>query len=78
MIGNVNATKENIRAVGAFANELKVKRVDLLPYHELGVPKYEKLGRSYSENEFYTPSEEKKEQLKNILEEMGIAVTIGG
>lgn len=78
LIGNVNAAGENIRAVGAFANELKVKRVDLLPYHELGVPKYEKLGRNYTENEFYTPSEEEKKELKNILEEMGITVTIGG
>ena len=78
LIGNVNAYEENIRAAGTFAAELGVKRIDLLPYHEFGVPKYEKLGREYECEDFFTPDEEKQQEFKGLLEDMGIAVTIGG
>ncbi len=74
LIGNVNADPENMQAVGKFARELGVKRVDLLPYHTFGEVKYEKLGRKYGCEEYYTPSEEEKNYCKEILESFGLTV----
>lgn len=46
-INGVNATDENVDAVIAMAKRLKIEEIHLLPYHELGKGKYEKLGRAY-------------------------------
>ncbi len=37
----------NTRAIGALLRSLGLGRVRLLPYHRLGIGKYETLGRSY-------------------------------
>lgn len=76
LIGNVNATEENITAVGRFAKETGVNRIDLLPYHTLGMSKYEKLGRTYGCEGYYTPSEEELERFRTILDGMGLNAKI--
>jgi pyruvate formate lyase activating enzyme len=42
-----NDSKENIASIAAFLAKSKVKRLELLRYHELGVPKYTVIGREY-------------------------------
>jgi len=42
-----NDSKENIASMAAFLAKSKVKRLELLPYHELGVPKYAVIDREY-------------------------------
>ncbi len=76
LIGNVNATMENIRAIGEFANKTHVNRVDLLPYHTFGASKYEKLGRIYGCADYYTPSEEDLKDYQETLVGMGIHAVI--
>lgn len=53
-------------------------RVDLLPYHRLGRPKYERLGKPYLLEETETPSDARMDELKKRFEEVGFAVTVGG
>lgn len=77
LIGGINSDKENIRAAAAFAKDLAVMEIHLLLYHRLGEPKYKKLDKTY-ECSGYTPDEESIQELKTVIEDMGIHVVIGG
>ncbi len=77
LIGGINDDEENILKISDFANKLKIYEVHLLPYHKLGEPKYESLNRKYT-CKSYTPSKDKVEELKKLLETKGLNVKIGG
>lgn len=47
LIPGCNTSPENIRAAGQYVSALGIKRVDVVPYHKLGVSKYARLGRVY-------------------------------
>ena len=72
-----NDSEENIRATAAFCKELgdAVTVVQLLPYHNMGVSKYARISDG-TVLEATPPSDEKMQQLKSIMEEYGINVTI--
>ena len=54
----------------AFIDTLEtVEKVEVLPYHTLGVVKYEKLGLEYPLKDVCAPSKESVEKAKNILRE---------
>jgi glycyl-radical enzyme activating protein len=76
LIPGCNDTDDNIRAVGDFARRIECLRVDILPYHQLGVQKYERLGENYSLNHIKPYHEEEVGKLKGILESYGLEVLI--
>jgi len=79
VIPGFTASEENIRGIGEFICNLKnVERVDLLPFHKLGTPKYEKLDWNYECSNLEPPSREEMEKYKEVLEEMDLPVKIGG
>lgn len=79
VIPTFNDTAEEIRAIARFAKSLPgVKEHHLLPYHRLGSPKYEGLGRSYSLPDIEPPEREKMEYLAEISESVGLYAQIGG
>ena len=49
VVPGCNDSEENIRETAGFAAQLggKLQKVELLPYHELGVDTYRRLGRAY-------------------------------
>lgn len=48
VIPTINDSEDNIKKLAEFIKKLEtIKEVNLLPYHKLGVPKYEMLGREY-------------------------------
>lgn len=51
-----------------------VERVELLPFHKLGLPKYEKLGIEYALKDTMPPTTERIENAKNIYKSRGIKV----
>ncbi len=51
-----------------------VKHVEFLPYHYLGVPKWEKLGLTYSLEKLPTPSQEQMEQMKESIKHREVCV----
>ncbi|MBO0457726.1 glycyl-radical enzyme activating protein [Enterococcus hulanensis] len=53
-------------------------RIDLLPYHRLGVSKYERLNMEYQFGEFEPPSSEEMAEYQSFLTGKGFKVTIGG
>lgn len=54
----LNATEEEKAATRAFIAGLNVERIDRLPYHELGIHKYEALGLTYRGTELSPPTKE--------------------
>ena len=44
------------------------KNVNLLPYHELGSAKYDKLGRDYKLTNISAPTQERMEEMNALFE----------
>ncbi|MHA1893343.1 MAG: glycyl-radical enzyme activating protein [Candidatus Helarchaeota archaeon] len=63
------ASEENIQQIGEYIKDFShITRVDLLPFHKLGVSKYEKLGLDYACKDFEPPPEEEMKKYKKIME----------
>lgn len=79
-IGGVNTGKDNIEKSASFISGLAgdKKSVNILPYHNIAVHKYKKLGKAYEENRLKEPTAEEISTAVGIFETYGIEVTIGG
>lgn len=79
-IEGVNADDKSMMDIINFLREnIRVSKVNLLPYHNTGSHKYEKLGRIYEGELLSVPSDERMEHLKNMFYENGFTnVKIGG
>ena len=79
LIPDINDDEENIKAVGAFLSRLgKIEEVHLLPYHRLGVSKYEKLKKEYKLDKIAPPVQGGIEAVQRMLEQFGLRVNVGG
>jgi pyruvate formate lyase activating enzyme len=73
-----NDSEENLRATAAFCAELgrAVTVVQILPYHRLGIAKYERLQRKYELESVMPPTDDHMEWCKALIESYGLAVKI--
>ena len=79
VIPGFNDTVEEIRDIASFAKTLKgVNELHLLPYHRLGEPKYEGLGREYLMKDAQHIPESKMQSFKRAVEGTGLECYIGG
>ena len=79
VIPGFNCSENEIKAIARFASTLdNVKELHLLPYHRLGEPKYEGLGREYLMGDKGTIPKEHMEKLKQVVEAEGLMCHIGG
>ena len=79
VVPGFNDTAEEIKEISKFAATLPgVKEHHLLPYHRLGMDKYNGLGRKYSLTEIEPPTKEKMEYLLSVAETSGLTCKIGG
>lgn len=78
VIPRFNDSEENIRETGEFCKSLgdAVTVIQLLPYHNLGVMKYQRISNDRKVLEAPVPGDEKIQSLKNILEDLGLPVTV--
>jgi pyruvate formate lyase activating enzyme len=78
VIPRFNDSGEDLHALGRFAAELgeAVTIVQLLPYHAMGLPKWERIKHDGPILEAGTPSEKRIGELKAILEEYGLTVQV--
>lgn len=68
LIPGINDSDEDLAAAADFCNGLtSVSAVELLPYHRLGVPTYEKLGRSYLLPEIKSPQADYVQERKEYF-----------
>lgn len=82
LIAEVNASEENIAATADFLRSLERPpvEVDLLPYHDIGKGKHERMGTVYNPEalSLSAPSKEEQERCVKQLTEAGLTVRIGG
>lgn len=78
LIPGFNADPASLGAIAEFVKELGLTRLDLLPYHTLGRAKYEALGREYPWLEQPRLDEAEVAQLVQLVESVGLAVSVGG
>jgi len=69
--------EDSIRGIMEFACVLEsVVKVDLLPFHRLGEPKYRKLDRSYAFEGTQPPAGVDMQELKRIVESFGLQAKV--
>ncbi len=78
IIEGVNADVNHIEKTMNFINGFGIKKVNLLPYHDIAVHKYRKLGIVYEGEKMSKPSDEKMRFIKKMFEREGYEVKIGG
>lgn len=78
VIPTLNHTEKEIRAILDVALRLGISRVDLLPYHTLGMTKYAQLGQDYPFPEKKSLSPEALQSYADMGRKLGLIVTIGG
>jgi pyruvate formate lyase activating enzyme len=79
VIPEYNDSSENIEQMICFLKRYhKGKRIDLLPYHRLGVSKYQRLGIEYRLKNVLPPSREKMQELREMFLKNGFIAEIGG
>lgn len=80
IIPGVNDTPEDIRLLCEFLSPYypRLKEVDVLPYHVLGLSKYAALQKPYELPDLAPPSGEHMNEIKNELSRCGFKVLIGG
>lgn len=68
LVPQFTSQKEDLIKTRMFIDELEnVERVDVLPYHTLGIHKYEKLGMKYPLNNVLPPTMEKIQEAEDML-----------
>ena len=82
LIAEVNADEENIAATASFLMGLdrQPEEVDLLPYHDIGKGKHERMGTTYNPSglSLSAPSKEDQARCVSQLQAAGLTVKIGG
>lgn len=79
VIPGYNDSADNIEATARFLGGLKsIEAVELLPYHNLGVSKYEVLGREYELHDLQPPTMDALEAIRGLIEAEGLKVVIEG
>ena len=80
-IKEVNGTDESMKDIIDYLHDknIHVAQVNLLPYHNTGSSKYEKIGKVYEGVDLHAPSKEEMEHFTGLFKEAGFHnVKIGG
>ena len=69
---------EEIKKIIDFIKPLNITKVNILPYHNIGMHKYKKLYMQYEGENLKRPSDEKVEEIKQIFKLNNFETKIGG
>lgn len=80
VVPGLNDSAANIQATARFAAGLgaNIRRLELLPYHNLGASSFQRLGRDYPLDGVLPQTEERMAELKALVEACGMPAQIGG
>lgn len=78
LIPQVNDSREDFEALKDFLSRMSEVRLEILPYHRLGLGKYALIGREYELEFLPLPQEEKVSSLKRFLSDLRGVVLVGG
>jgi pyruvate formate lyase activating enzyme len=76
-IPGLNDSEENLSATARFAAELGCQKIELVPYHRLGVGKYAQYGMEYPLADLEPPTEERMARLRRLVEGFGLTEMTG-
>lgn len=77
VIPGINDTDKDLESLACLARDTRnVSRIELLPYHRLGISKYEALGREYTLKDQREPSREYMLEIQKKLNDLGILTGI--
>lgn len=76
LIPGCNDSEQHIKSVAEFAVQIGTGRIDIVPYHELGTKKYERLGLEYKLTDVKPYKEEQIQAIKQKFESYGLDVSI--
>ena len=69
LVPTINDSEDVITRWKEFANSLtNVSKIEVLPYHKLGIDKYKKLGIEYRLKDIPEPTKELIDKVRNELE----------
>ncbi|MFO7613165.1 MAG: glycyl-radical enzyme activating protein [Bacteroidales bacterium] len=74
VIPGITDDDHNISGIISLMKRLHLKRIDLLPYHDIAREKYRKLGREYIAGDIQPPSAEKMMEIMDTFVQQGINV----
>jgi pyruvate formate lyase activating enzyme len=79
IIPGCNDSEDNIHASASICKEIgkSLQLVQLLPYHRLGIAKYNRIGKKYALASLEPPPKSHMEAIKNIFETYNLPVQIG-
>jgi pyruvate formate lyase activating enzyme len=78
-VPGVNDDDGNLLAMARFLGSLDgIAKVDILPYHVIGVGKYVRLERDYTLSEVSPPSPADIDRIAGVLGDHGLTVTVRG
>lgn len=78
LIPGVNDSEEHLKSVAELLRCVPVEAVEVLPYHRLGVPKYEFLGRPYALADITPHDEAQLLKARDCLRLSGLNVVLEG
>jgi pyruvate formate lyase activating enzyme len=78
VIPGINDDEENLDQSCCFLQDLGLRHLDLLPYHEIGVEKYKRLKTSYKMDGIKPPTADRMQKLAARCSARGFEVHIGG
>lgn len=79
LVPGLNDTPENIRATADFVTSLQgdsVQGIELMPYHRMGLGKYETLDKQYAMREAKPPAPDHVEAVRRKFEGLGLRCTV--
>ncbi len=76
-IPGFNDSEENISASARFAADLGCEKIELVPYHRLGIGKYAQYGMDYRLAGIESPTRERMERLRRLVEGFGLKEMTG-
>jgi pyruvate formate lyase activating enzyme len=76
LVSGLNDSEEDLAGAAIFLREQALSRVDILPYHAMGISKSREIGKT--QEEFQPPTDERLRNAAKILEKERIQVIILG
>lgn len=78
LIPGITDGTRNLKAVAKLMIKLRLKKIDLLPYHSIAKDKYRRIGKEYLLESVKEPGRETVDDVRNFFSNEGILVGVRG
>lgn len=76
VVPEINMSLDEIRKIGKFLQNIQAERVELIPYHCLGISKYNLYGMQYRLQEVNVPTPEYIKKMVEVLNQYNLAMEV--